>query len=96
VTGIVKDVAPDQETEDVQDLEIVEGDHAHEIVLEIVEEVEVEIKDRQLKEIMIKKKKDLKTPTKNTRKKAEMLVNILILKTTIPIDLQFTKVKGKK
>ena len=63
-TGIVKDVAPDQETEDVQDLEIVEGDHAHEIVLEIVEEVEVEIKDRQLKEIMIKKKKDLKTPTK--------------------------------
>ena len=64
VTGIVKDVAPDQETEDVQDLEIVEGDHAHEIVLEIVEEVEVEIKDRQLKEIMIKKKKDLKTPTK--------------------------------
>lgn len=64
MTGIVKDVAPDQETEDVQDLEIVEGDHAHEIVLEIVEEVEVEIKDRQLKEIMIKKKKDLKTPTK--------------------------------
>ena len=63
-TGIVKDVAPDQETEDVQDLEIVEGDHAQEIVLEIVEEVEVEIKDRQLKEIMIKKKKDLKTPTK--------------------------------
>ena len=64
MTGIVKDVAPDQETEDVQDLEIVEGDHAHEIVLEIVEEVEVGIKDRQLKEIMIKKKKDLKTPTK--------------------------------
>ena len=64
MTGIVKDVAPDQETEDVQDLENVEGDHAHEIVLEIVEEVEVEIKDRQLKEIMIKKKKDLKTPTK--------------------------------
>lgn len=64
MTGIVKDVDPDQETEDVQDLEIVEGDHAHEIVLEIVEEVEVEIKDRQLKEIMIKKKKDLKTPTK--------------------------------
>ena len=64
MTGIVKGVAPDQETEDVQDLEIVEGDHAHEIVLEIVEEVEVEIKDRQLKEIMIKKKKDLKTPTK--------------------------------
>ena len=64
MTGIVKDVDPDQETEDVQDLEIVEGDHAHEIVLEIVEEVEVEIKDRQLKEIMIKKKRDLKTPTK--------------------------------
>ena len=62
---VVKDVVPDQETEDVQDLVVIaEGDHDREIDHEIVEEAVVEIKDRQLNEIMIKKKKDLKTQKK--------------------------------
>ena len=64
---VVKDVVPDQETEDVQDLVVIaEGDHDREIEIdhEIVEEAVVEIKDRQLNEIMIKKKKDLKTQKK--------------------------------
>lgn len=84
---VVKDVVPDQETEDVQDLVVIaEGDHdrENEIDHEIVEEAVVEIKDRQLNEIMIKKKKDLKTQ-KNIRVKADMLVNILILTIIIPI-----------
>ena len=61
--AIVKDVVPDQETEDVQDLVIAEGDHDHEIGHEIVEEAAVEIKGRRLNEITIKKKKDLKIAT---------------------------------
>ena len=62
--AIVKDVVPDQETEDVQDLVVIaEGDHDHEIGHEIVEEAAVEIKDRRLNEITIKKKRDLKIAT---------------------------------